>query len=59
MVVTKKYINDLRKKSFLIISEDMEKLILEKFGKKTDIDEEGNYHEYTEQDIWEHIRKMI
>lgn len=30
MIVTKKYIEDLREKSFLNISDDMEKLIMHK-----------------------------
>jgi hypothetical protein len=58
MLVTKKYIQDLREKSFLNISEDMEKLILKKFGKEPEPDD-GCIYEYTEQDIWEQIRKMI
>lgn len=58
MIVTKKYINQLREKSFLNISEDLEKLILEEFGSEP-IDEYRRVYEYTEQDIYEHIRKMI
>lgn len=58
MIVTKKYINQLREKSFLNISEDLEKSILEEFG-SAPIDEYGRVYEYTEQDIYEHIRKMI
>lgn len=59
MIVTKKYIKNLREKSFLNISADMERKILEKFGKEPEPDEEGNLYEYSEQDIWEQIRKMI
>lgn len=59
MIVTKKCIKDLREKSFLNISEDMEKRILEEFGEESVLDEEGYCHEYTEQDIWENIRKML
>lgn len=59
MIVTKKYIHDLREKSFLKISEDMEKVILEEFGKAQAQDEDGRIYDYTEQDIWEHIRTMI
>lgn len=58
MIVTKKYIRELREKSFLDISESMEKLILEKFGKEPE-DDDGNVYEFSEQDIWEQIRKMI
>ncbi|NMM64509.1 hypothetical protein HBE96_18005 [Clostridium sp. P21] len=59
MIVTKKYIKDLREKSFLNISADMEKKILEKFGKETEPDEDGSMNVYSEQDIWEQIRKMM
>ena len=55
MIVTKKYINDLRENSFLNISEDMENLILDKFGKNSS----SNDYEYTEQDIYEQIRKLL
>jgi hypothetical protein len=59
MIVTKKYIRDLREKSFLDISLETEKRILERFGKEPEPDENGCRHTYTEQDIWEQIRKMI
>ena len=59
MIVTKKYIKDLREKSFLKISLEQEKLILEKFGKNPEPDENGNVNVYSEQDLWEQIRKML
>ena len=59
MIVTKKYIRDLREKSFFEISQETEKRILEKLGKEPGPDENGHKHTYTEQDIWEQIRKMI
>jgi len=59
MVVTKKYIQNLREKTFMDISEDAEKLILERFGECPVTDDNGCRHEYTEQDICEQIRKMI
>lgn len=59
MIVTKKYIQDLRGKSFLKISKDMEKTLLEEFGKAPAPDEDGQIYEYTEQDIWENIRTML
>jgi len=37
----------------------MEELILEKFGKELETDQNGHIFEYTEQDICEQIRKMI
>ncbi len=59
MIVTKKYIRDLREKSFLEISEEAEKRILEKLGKEPGLDDNGCLQTYTEQDLWEQIRKMI
>jgi len=59
MIVTKKYIKDLREKSFLNVSNEAEKLILDKFGKYTQADNDGCRHVYTEQDIWEQVRKII
>ncbi|WP_313563718.1 hypothetical protein [Ruminiclostridium cellobioparum] len=59
MIVTKKYIRELREKTFLKISEETEKIILEKLGKEPEADEDGCRHTYTDQDIWEQIRKII
>lgn len=59
MIVTKKYIQELREKSFLRISAEEEKLILEKLGEEPGVADDGNTYEYTEQDIWEQIRKII
>jgi len=58
MIATKKYIHNLREKSFLDISEEIEKDILERFGKEPEKNEDGHVCEYTEQDVWEQIRKM-
>lgn len=52
MVITKKDINFLRKK-FWRISDELEREILEKFGT------EPEPYEYTEQDLYEQIRKMV
>ena len=49
MKMTKKYINQLREKSFLNISEELEKELLAEFC--DDI--------YTEQDLWEQVRKLV
>lgn len=53
MIVTKEYIQELREKSGFNISKEQEKLILEKLGK------ESEPEEYTDQDIFEQIRKII
>jgi len=59
MIAIKKYICDLREKSFINISEETEKFILEQFGKDPEPDEDGRRYEYSEQDLWEQIRKII
>lgn len=59
MIVTKKYIRDLREKSFIDISSETEKYILKKFGQEPEPDEDGRSYEYTEQDLWEQVRKII
>lgn len=48
MIITKKYIQELREESFLDISKEQEKIILEKFGKELEPDEDGHYYEYTQ-----------
>jgi len=52
MIATKKYIKKLRE-NFIRISAEAEKKILEELGTEPDD------YEYTEQDIWEHCRKII
>ena len=59
MIATKKYIRDLWEKSFLNISEETEKRILEKLGKEPGLDDDGHLQTYTDQDLYEQIRKMI
>ena len=59
MIATKKYIRDLRERSFLDISEEAEKRILEKLGKEPGTDDDGHIQTYTEQDLREQIRQMI
>ena len=59
MIIDKKYIKNLRETSFIDIYEEAEKLILERFSKKYEIDVEGRLRAYTEQAIHEQIRKMI
>jgi hypothetical protein len=59
MIATKKYIRNLRERSFIDISEETEKRILEKLGKEPGEDDDGHMQTYTEQDLWEQIRKMV
>ena len=57
MIITKKDINFLRR-NFWKISAELESEILETFGKEPEPDENGHFYEYTEQDLYEQIRKM-
>ena len=60
MTNMKKYIKDLREKSFIDVSVKAEKLILERFGKNGCCeDDEGRIHAFSDQDIWEQCRKII
>lgn len=59
MIATKKCIRNLRERSFINISEEAGKRILEKLGKEPGEDDDGHMQTYTEQDLWEQIRKMI
>ena len=52
-------INAVNISEYSKISEDMENAILEKFGKTPEADEDGSVYQYTEEDIWEQIRKML
>lgn len=59
MIITKRYIQELRQKSFMKISPETEKLLLERLGQEPGEDEGGYRYSYTEQDIWEQSRKII
>jgi len=54
MILTKKDIRNLREKSFLRITAEQETAILERFGS-----EPGDGNVWTEQDIYEQVRKML
>lgn len=41
MIITKKYIQNFKNKSFLNISENMKNIIIENLGKKPEPDENG------------------
>lgn len=59
MIVTKKYIKDLREKSYLNISKEDEILILQMYGQEPEPDQNGHIFSFTEQDIAEGIRKIL
>lgn len=59
MIITKKYISELREKSFMQISKEAEEILLKELGHEPEPDEEGHQYIYTEQDLWEQARKII
>lgn len=59
MISIKKYIKNLKEKSFVRISAKAEAIILERFSEMYAFDDEGRLHEYSDQDIWEQCRKII
>lgn len=59
MIITKKYIRDLREKSLMRISYKAEKIMLKELDHEPGPDDEGNFHLYTEQDLCEQVRKII
>ena len=54
MIFTKKDVQNLRENAFLNITAEQERAILKQFGT-----EPNDYHELSEQDIYEQVRKMI
>ena len=59
MIATKRYIRNLREKSILKTSAEMEKTILEKLGHEPEPDDEGHQNIYSEDDLWHHINKLL
>ena len=53
MTATPRYIRRLREESRLSIGKDLEALIVKRFGT------EPYRRSYTEQDLWEQIRKLV
>lgn len=54
MILAKKDIQNLRDRVYMAISAQQEAAILERFGT-----EPGHGHEWSEQDIFEQVRKML
>jgi len=53
MTATRRLVRRLREQSRLRIDEQLERLILERFGT------EPTPYTYSEQDLWEQIRKLV
>jgi len=58
MLLTKKALKEYLESMRVSISYELEKELLDEYGQLAS-DDEGNVFEYTEQDIYEHIRKKI
>ena len=59
MLLTRRILNEiLRGWRIWYIPAELKKELLEEFGNPC-IDDEGHLHDYTEQDICEHLRKIL
>ena len=58
MILTQKSLNMYLERLRTSIPDSLEKELLDKFGHKI-TDDEGHEFEYTEQDIYEQIRKIV
>jgi len=58
MLLTKKELKDILKNMRISIPESVEKELLNQYG-NYETDDEGHSYEYTEQDIYEQLRKKL
>jgi hypothetical protein len=58
MLLTKKDLKEYQVNMRVYISDDLAKELLEIYG-TVEIDDEGHSYEFTEQDIYEQLRKII
>lgn len=58
MLLTKTYLNRMLERMRVSVPEDLEKELLDQYGEYAE-DDEGHLHDYTEQDIYEQVRKII
>ena len=54
MILTRKYLEEYQKNMFILIPEDICQELLEELGEVT-VDDDGNYRDFTEQDICQQI----
>lgn len=59
MILTKKDLREYQENMRITISDSLEKKILNEYGTMIPVDDEGHTSEYTEQDIYEQIRKIL
>ena len=58
MILAKKELKRIQEDLRITISADLEKELLDQYGRPVR-DDDGHIFEYTEQDIYEQIRKLI
>ena len=58
MLLTKKDLKEYQKNMRVHIPENLAKELLDTYG-TAEIDDEGHFYEFTEQDIYEQLRKII
>lgn len=58
MLLTKKDLKQYQENMRVHIPKDLAKELLDTYG-TVEIDEEGHFYEFTEQDIYEQLRKII
>jgi hypothetical protein len=58
MILTRKDLKEYQENMRISISDDLEKELMDRF-RHFEIDDDGHVREYTEQDIYEQIRKII
>lgn len=58
MLLTKKYLKEILENMRISIPKDVEKELLDQYGSYA-TDDEGHIFEYTEQDIYEQLRKKL
>ena len=58
MLLTKKDLKEYQENMRVYISEELEKELLNIYG-TLEPDEDGRFYEFTEQDIYEQLRKLI
>ncbi len=58
MILTKRYLEEFLEGMWISIPESLKKELLREYGHPV-MDEEGHMREYTEQDIYEQLRKKI
>ena len=58
MLLTKKNLKKYQENMSVYISNELTKELMDTYG-TVQADEEGHFHEFTEQDIYEQLRKII